>query len=61
MYRCMYFYEFVKKLCNKIKMPKRDVLLVPLKFDTAVTAYKLHSKFEIDCFDMWVTCPYFDM
>ena len=25
MYTFMYFYEFVKKLCYKIKMPKRDV------------------------------------
>ena len=25
MYTFMYFYDFVKKLCYKIKMPKRDV------------------------------------
>ena len=25
MYTFIYFYEFVKKLCYKIKMPKRDV------------------------------------
>ena len=24
MYTCMYFYEFLKKLCYKVKMPKRD-------------------------------------
>ena len=30
MYTCMHFYEFVKKLCYKIKMPKR-VVLSPLK------------------------------
>ena len=25
MYSSIYFYEFIKKLCYKIKMPKRDV------------------------------------
>ena len=25
MYTCMHFYEFVKKLCYKMKMPKYDV------------------------------------
>ena len=28
----MYLYEFVKKLCYKVKMPKRDVKSPPLKW-----------------------------
>ena len=34
MYTFLYFHKFVKKLCYKIKMPKRD-LLPPLKYKQA--------------------------
>ena len=30
MYTIMYFYEFDKKLCYKIKIPKRDVYILSL-------------------------------